>query len=278
MGLRVLQIGCGGLGRLIAEATLAQGHALTIVRRTRQSVPDGSQVLYANVITGEGLSALVNVQADILLYCLAPVEGQSYQETYVDGLRHVLANVSRAPLKHVFFVSSTGIYGEHQGEWIDEETVAVPIEASGQTMLVAEQLLEGLTCGHTALRVSGIYGATRLYLLRLLQNRGRWPTQTHWTNRIHELDVAAAVVHLYQQVAEGQALPGHCILSDGVPAAQHEVLQWLAAQRQMPGPETPPLLPQSGKRIRNRFLQQSGFKLQFSDYRAGYASILSNLK
>lgn len=278
MGMRVLQIGCGGLGRLIAEATLAQGHALTIVRRSHQPVPEGAQVLYANVMTGEGLSALANVQADILLYCLAPVDGQSYQETYVDGLRHVLASVQQDTLKHVFFVSSTGIYGEHQGEWIDEETVAKPVDDSGHIMLAAEQLLEGLTCGHTALRVSGIYGATRLYLLRLLQNRERWPTQTHWTNRIHELDVAAAVVYLYQQVAEGQALPAHCILSDGVPAAQHEVLQWLAAQRQMPGPETPPLLPQSGKRIRNRFLQQSGFKLQFADYRAGYASILSNLK
>lgn len=278
MGMRVLQIGCGGLGRLIAKATLAQSHALTIVRRSHQPVPEGAQVLYANVMTGEGLSALANVQADILLYCLAPVDGQSYQETYVDGLRHVLASVQQDTLKHVFFVSSTGIYGEHQGEWIDEETVAKPVDDSGHIMLAAEQLLEGLTCGHTALRVSGIYGVTRLYLLRLLQNRERWPTQTHWTNRMHELDVAAAVVYLYQQVAKGQALPAHCILSDGVPAAQHEVLQWIATQKQVPGPEAPPLLPQSGKRIRNRFLQQSGFKLQFADYRAGYASILSNLK
>lgn len=276
--MRILQIGCGGLGSLIAQATLAQGHALTIVRRSRQTVPQGARVLYADVVAGEGLSALNGLEADILLYCLAPVEGQSYQQTYVEGLRHVLAHVSKTHLKHVFFISSTGIYGEQQGEWIDDETPAKPADAEGEVMLEAERLLDGLSCGHTALRVSGIYGPQRLYLLRLLQNQARWPTKTHWTNRIHEQDIAAAVVHLYQYVAEAKPLPTHCILTDGVPAAQHEVLQWLAGQQQLPAPETPPLLPQSGKRIRNRFLQQTGFTLQFADYRAGYASILSSLK
>ena len=275
--MRILQIGCGGLGTLIAQAALAQGHALTIVRRSRKPVPPGAQALTLDVVRGVGVSALATVPADVLLYCLAPVEGQSYQQTYVEGLRHVLANVSMDSLKHVFFISSTGIYGEHHGEWIDDDTPAIPADAEGQVMLDAERLLDGLACGHTALRVSGIYGPQRLYLLRLLQNSARWPTQVHWTNRMHELDVASAVVHLYQQVLDGVALPQHCILTDGVPAMQHEVLQWLAAQQQVPAPPTPPLQPQSGKRIRNHFLQHTGFKPQFADYQAGYASILSSL-
>lgn len=276
--MRILQVGCGSLGSLIAQATLAQGHELTIVRRSHKAVPAGARALYLDVVAGEGLTALHTIEADILLYCLAPVDGQSYQQTYVDGLRHVLAHVSRAHLKHVFFVSSTGVYGEQQGEWIDDDTPAIPADADGQVILAAEQLLEGLACGHTALRVSGIYGPQRLYLLRLLQTQARWPTKTHWTNRMHEQDVAAAVVHLYQLVADGRPLPNHCIITDGVPAAQHEVLQWLAAQQHVPAPKTPPLQPQSGKRIQGRFLQQTGFKPQFADYRAGYASILSSLK
>lgn len=276
--MRILQVGCGGLGSLIAQATLAQGHELTIARRSHKAVPPGAQVLYLDVVAGEGLSTLHTIKADILLYCLAPVEGQSYQQTYVEGLRHVLAHVSLSQLKHVFFISSTGVYGEQQGEWIDDDTPAISADAEGRVILEAERLLDELDCCHTALRVSGIYGSKRLYLLRLLQNPARWPTKTHWTNRIHELDVAAAVVHLYQYLADGKSLPSHCILTDGVPAAQHEVLQWLAAQQNLPAPETPPLQPQSGKRIRNGFLQQTGFKLQFADYRSGYASILSSLK
>lgn len=275
--MRILQIGCGGLGALIAEASLAQGHALTIVRRSQLPVPAGAQAIYLDVIAEKSLSVLSTLQPEILLYCLAPVEGQSYQQTYVQGLRQVLASMAVTALKHVFFISSTGIYGEDQGEWIDDETPALPADEGGRVMQEAEQLLAQLPCGHTALRVSGIYGPQRLYLLRLLQNSARWPAQVHWTNRMHELDVAAAVVHLYQQVMDGVVLPEHCILTDGVPAMQHEVLQWLAAQQQVPAPSTPPLQPQSGKRIRNRFLQHTGFKPQFADYQAGYASILSSL-
>jgi nucleoside-diphosphate-sugar epimerase len=276
--MKVLQIGCGGLGTLIAQETLTHGHELTIVRRSKQAVPAGAQVLYLDVVAGESLSALAELQPEILLYCLAPVEGQSYQQTYVQGLKNVLAHVPRTALRHVFFISSTGIYGENQGEQIDDNSPVVISNAEGQVMLDAEQLLDDLPCGHTALRVSGIYGPQRLYLLRAVQDKARWPQQTHWTNRIHEGDVARAVVHLYQQVIDGVDFPAHCIVTDGVPAMQHEVLQWMAGQMQAPLPDTPPLQPQTGKRIANQFLPQTGFKPKFADYKAGYTSILATMK
>lgn len=273
--MRVLQIGCGGLGTLVAQETLAHGHELIIVRRSRQAVPQGAQVLHLDVVKGDALAPIAELQPEILLYCLAPVEGQSYQQTYVQGLKNVLAHVSKSALRHVFFISSTGIYGEHQGEFVDDSTAVVPADADGQVMLDAERLLYELPCAHSALRVSGIYGPQRLYLLRAVQDQARWPKVAHWTNRIHELDVARAVVHLYEQVANGMVLPAHCIVTDGVPALQHEVLQWMAGKMQLPLPDTPPLEPQTGKRITNQFLPQSGFKLKFADYRAGYEAILA---
>jgi nucleoside-diphosphate-sugar epimerase len=273
--MRVLQIGCGGLGTLIAQETLAHGHELIIVRRSRQAVPQGAQVLHLDVVKADALAPIAELQPEILLYCLAPVEGQSYQQTYVQGLKNVLAHVSKSALRHVFFISSTGIYGEHQGEFVDDSTAVVPADADGQVMLDAERLLYELPCAHSALRVSGIYGPQRLYLLRAVQDQARWPKIAHWTNRIHELDVARAVVHLYELVTNGMVLPAHCIVTDGVPALQHEVLQWMAGKMQLPLPDTPPLEPQTGKRITNQFLPQSGFKLKFADYRAGYEAILA---
>jgi nucleoside-diphosphate-sugar epimerase len=274
--MKVLQINYSGLGTLIAQQTLNHNHELTIVRRSRHAVPEGAQVLHLDVVNDEALTALAELQPEILLYCLAPVEGQSYQQTYVQGLKNVLAQVSKTALRHVFFISSTGIYGEHEGEFIDDSTAVAPADADGQVMLEAERLLYDLPCGHSALRVSGIYGPQRLYLLRAVQDKVRWPKQAHWTNRIHELDVARAVVHMYELLASGLVLPAHCIVTDGVPALQHEVLQWMAGQLQVPLPDTPPMQPQSGKRITNQFLPQSGFKLQFADYQAGYAAILAD--
>lgn len=276
--MHVLQIGCGALGNLIAQATLAQGHTMTIVRRSPQPVPAGAQMLALDVVAQAEMPALANQSPEILLYCLAPVAGQSYQQTYVDGLRHVLANVDQRALKHVFFVSSTSVYGEQQGQWIEEETPATPTDENGQVILAAERLLDGLPCPHTAFRVSGIYGPQRLYLLKLLQTPERWPQHVQWTNRIHELDVAGAVVHFYRQIENARPLPAHIILTDGKPMPQHEVLQWLAQRLHQSVPLTPTASLQTGKRIRNQFLQQSGYRFLFADYQAGYAAILSELE
>lgn len=278
--MQVLQIGCGALGSLIAQATLARGHALTIARRSDKPVPEGAQWLQVDVVNGAGVSALVALKPDILLYCLAPASGgeQAYRETYYQGLQQVLAHMASASLKHVFFISSTRVYGEHAGEWVDDTSVAMPADAGGQILLDAEHLLADLPCGNTALRVSGIYGPDRRYLLRMAQQPQSWPQQSHWTNRIHELDVVGALMHFYDAVAQEQSLHPHYILSDNSPVMQHEVLQWIAAQMGWPQPATPSAPDATGKRLRNQRLHGSGYVLQFPDYRAGYTPILNALK
>lgn len=273
--MHILQIGCGALGTLVAEATLAAGHALTVVRQSDRPVPHGAQGLQLNVQSVAALAPLRDIPAEIVLVCLAPVAGQSYQQTYVDGLRNVMQQLNPQALKHVFFVSSTGVYGEQHGEWVDDDTPALPSEPSGQVLLAAERCLQTCACGYTALRVSGIYGPQRLYLLRLLQQPDRWPQGTHWTNRVHEQDVVATLMHLYSRVAHGLPLPTHLIVSDGAPAPQHTVLQWLAQQLHSPAPPTPAASPVSGKRIRNQRLQELGITLQYPDYQTGYQAILS---
>ncbi|MDP8568737.1 NAD-dependent epimerase/dehydratase family protein [Methylophilus aquaticus] len=278
--MQVLQIGCGALGSLIAQATLTRGHALTIARRSDKPVPKGAQSLRVDVVSGNGLSALGTLQPDLLLYCLAPVSSgaQAYRETYYQGLQQVLAHVQSAGLKQVFFISSTRVYGAQAGEWVDDDTSVVPADAGGQALLDAERLLDALPCGNTALRISGIYGPDRRYLVRMAQQPQSWPQQSHWTNRMHEQDVVGALMHFYDAVAEGQSLHSHYILSDNSPVLQHEVLQWIATQMGWPQPETPLSQPVTGKRLRNLRLQASGYVLQFPDYLAGYTPILNALK
>ncbi len=273
--MRILQIGCGALGSLLAQATLAAGHTLTIVRRSDKPVPAGAKLIVADVVGGTGLAALESLEADLLLYCLAPADSgpHAYTETYEQGLRQVLAQLPLQQFKHVFFVSSTRVYGESQGEWLDDDSPAMPADAGGAALRAAEQLLDALPCGHTALRISGIYGPERKYLLRMAHNPASWPPQSAWSNRIHEQDVVGTIVHVYGLLAQGQTLPAHMILTDGVPTLQHEVLQWIATQMGWPLPTTPPAQPQSGKRLRNQRLQQTGYQLKFADYRAGYAAI-----
>lgn len=278
--MHLLQIGCGAIGTLLAEASLRQGHAITIVRKSTAAIPVGANVIQADVVSGHGLDACKPLQPDVLIYCLAPGRnyGQTYQQTYVEGLRNVLNHLDHlSTIKHVFFISSTRVYGESHGEWVDDQTVAQPSDIEGATLLAAEQLLEGLPCPHTALRISGIYGPERQYLLRMAQQPQSWPQQATWSNRIHEADVVGAIMCLYEKIQMAQLLPTHMILTDGSPTLQHEVLQWLANAMQWPMPNTPPLTPQGGKRLRNQQLQAMGYTYKFKDYQAGYGDILKTL-
>lgn len=277
--MHVLQIGCGALGALLAQATLNEGHRLTIVRRSASAVPPHANGIRADVTRPDDLQPLRQVSADILLYCLAPSASHvlAYEETYLHGLKNVLAQLNLSTFKHVFFISSTRVYGASDGAWLDDNSPAIPADACGQALFDAEQLLQALPCGHTALRISGIYGPQRRYLLRMAQSPESWPKHALWSNRIHEQDVVGAILHLYGMLAQGQPLPAQLLLTDGVPTLQHEVIQWIAQRQGWPLPTTPPLQPESGKRLRNTGLQLTGYRLHYADYQAGYDAILRNL-
>lgn len=286
--MQVLQIGCGALGQRLAQATLALGHALTVVRRSALPVPVGATHLQIDVTDASQCQQLAHLKPQMLLYCLAPQESvqAAYQQVYFQGLVNVLNAVSMDALRHVFFISSTRVYGERQGEWIDDDTPAVPADAGGQTLLDAEHVLQRLNCGHTACRVSGIYGLDRRYLIQLAQTPARWPQASNWSNRIHEDDVVGAVMHFYQTVTQalGSASPPHnhglpeqVILTDGVPTLQHTVLQWMVSQMGWSPGATQPLSPQGGKRLRNQGLLATGYALKYADFKQGYAPILAAL-
>lgn len=274
--MRILQIGCGALGQMLAQATLDLGHVLTIARRSGEKFSERAQVLQMDIVSGEGVSALHSLEVDVVIYCVAPLSSDvaEYRRTYVEGLRNILSALTLSHVQHVFFVSSTRVYGQNQGEWVGDDTPAIPADTGGQILLEAEQLCHDLPCGTTALRLSGIYGPGRRYLFRMAQQPASWPQQATWTNRIHEQDVVGAVMHLYTRLSQGIALPSSMIISDGQPALQHEVLQWIAEKMQWPLPTTPPLMPQSGKRLLSQHLQACGYRLNFEGYKTGYASVL----
>jgi nucleoside-diphosphate-sugar epimerase len=273
---KTLIIGCGDLGQAIATQLASLGFNTFGVRRQAATLA-GVHMLQADVTQPENLAQLVDIQPEILIYCVA-ANGQTdaqYQAHYVEGLRNVLATqVKNTNLKHVFFVSSTRVYGQVTDELLDENTPAIAADFGGERLLEAERLLTNLPCQHTALRLSGIYGVGRLRMINLAQDPNTWPTKNSWTNRIHRDDAAHFIVHLVQQVAlQTPVLPCY-IVTDSAPVSQYEVLHWLATQMQVPyDTNMPPIA--GGKRLSNQALLASGFQLQHADYRSGYAALLA---
>jgi len=174
------------------------------------------------------------------------------------------------------------VYGQKTNEWIDESITAIPSDFGGERLLEAESLLKKLHCNSTVLRLSGLYGLGRLRMIHLaasLKNSSKnWPTQNGWTNRIHRDDAAAFIVYLIQQVLADNPVNLCYIVTDSKPIKQYEVLRWIAGQLNIHVMENVNPSIEGGKRLSNKAMLATGFKLKYPDYQAGYQALLVNFK
>lgn len=278
MATNILIAGCGDLGQAVAARLDLSSFALYGLRRSRQSFSNGVSAVQGDVAQSGSLTALQDLQPNILLYCVAAdaQTDESYRTHYVDGLRNVLAAVHPTYLKHVFFVSSTRVYGQQTHALLDESVAPIPADFGGERLLQAEGLLSGVRCGATVLRLSGIYGPGRTRMLRLAREPQRWPAENAWTNRIHRDDAAAFIAFLIQRASAGHALDTSYIVTDNLPVPQHEVLRWIAGQLGIATAHVPALPVIGGKRLANQALSGTGFELAYPDYRTGYACMIAS--
>lgn len=270
----ILIAGCGDLGCTLGKLLLDSGHAVTGLRRSDAPLPAGMRAFLGDVTRPDSLQELGTLQPDILVYSVAAdvQSDESYRAAYTDGLRNVLHALESAPLRRVFFVSSTRVYGQTGDQWLDETTFPIPTDFSGARLLQAETLLDGLP--GTALRLSGIYGPGRTRLLRLACEPENWPAQNSWSNRIHRDDAAAFAAFLIRRALDSTAVDNCYVVTDGHPTPQYEVLSWLAERlgTQPAQAVAPP--PQGGKRLNNTRMLATGFALRYPDYRAGYEAMI----
>ena len=213
-----------------------------------------------------------------VLYTAAPNARTEadYRAVYREGLERLVLAVAAPSLQRVLFVSSTAVYGAHGAQWIDEDTPTAPKSFNGQVLLETEQWLykQNTQFETLSLRLSGIYGPGRSYLLeRLRTGQATAPmTESHWVNRIHIEDAAAAVVHLMN-------LPNPkpiYLVTDSTPLPMRVLYDALA---KLVGGPTPPAgdAPASigSKRLSNARLRDSGFTLKWPDSREGHAALMS---
>ena len=272
---QVLLAGCGDLGLRVARLLRARGDTVYALRRNPPaSNADGIEWLRADLATPESLRGLPTCITQVV-YLPTPDrrEPAAYRATFVDGLRHLLAALDGIHLQRLLFVSSSAVYGEHHGGWVDEDTPVAPPGFNGAVLLEAEQLLAAWPTCAIVLRLAGLYGPGRLQLLeRLRAGTARVPRGTpHWANRIHVEDAARAIVHLLQLTD-----PQSCYLGvDSTPLPIHVLYDELARLIGAPPPRDGPSPAGIGsKRLSNARLLASGFVPDWPDARIGYAALI----
>lgn len=261
----VVIAGAGDLGSRLALRCAARGEDVIALRRRDVASLDGVRHLRVDLATGEGFSRLPR-RPDALVFCAAPDQRTeaSYRALYVDGLRRLLDALE---VPRVIFVSSTAVYAEDAGEWVDETTAARADAFNGRVLLEAERELAAHE-GGIALRLSGIYGPGRDMMIRRARE-GR-ADRPRWTNRIHVDDAAAALVHLLDLRQPERVYLGN----DDLPSLECEVQAWVRDRERLPAVSTASE-PESGRRVCNARLRAIGWIPAYPDFRSGYGQLLS---
>lgn len=171
MAERVLFIGCGDLGQRAARRLLARGDAVYALRR-HPPAHDSSGIhwLQGDITCPDGLPALpAGITRVIHVATAGARDPAAYRGVFVDGLNHVLDALDTNRVERIVFVSSSAVYGEHHGDWVDEDTPTAPQGFNGRILLEAEATLAARAIPHTTLRFAGLYGPGRFQLLERLR-------------------------------------------------------------------------------------------------------------
>src|SRR5262245_25881393 len=160
----VLIAGCGYVGSALARRRVERGDNVFGLRRNPVDLPPGVVPIAADLAVPRSLADLPGA-LDVVVYAASPGgrDDAFYRTAYVEGLRNLLAALAERGQKprRTIFVSSTAVYGQSRGEWVDETSPTTPTHFSGKRLLEAEALLRDSGLTGVVLRLGGIYGPRR---------------------------------------------------------------------------------------------------------------------
>lgn len=276
----VLIAGCGDVGSRLAKQLLAAGWEVHGLRRDVSRLPEGVIGVAGDLFDKECPATWPVGAVDYLVYCAAAThhDEAGYRAAYVEGLQHVLEwldDYGQAP-NRLLFVSSSSVYGQQEGEWVDEVSPAVATGFSGRLMLEAEQIALDSGIPASIVRLTGIYGPGRERLLTQVRQGYRVAIDPPlYANRIHADDAAGLMAYLLEADRRGVALDDVYIGVDDAPAALADVVSWL---REYLGvtewAEDASVRRTGSKRCSNARARALGWEPKYPSFREGYAAIL----
>lgn len=259
-----LIIGQGAIGSQVTNqlsASLATDKAvqtsvtaLARGEKPQYALAEGVVFMQADASKPDGLTAQQVAKFTHIAIIVTPDEHTKagYHDSYLAIAQNIAGLLSKAgqasQLERIVFISSTGVYGQDEGEWIDETTIpAKPKRIGSQIILQAEQILKQAFDDKLVLiRPSGIYGINRLMQVRkalavIAQTATnetdtnfdiaqQQPTSTDitWTNRILDTDLAVVIVHVLK-LENPKPL---YLATDFSPVTSQELTHWLCKRLQ----------------------------------------------
>jgi nucleoside-diphosphate-sugar epimerase len=218
-----------------------------------------------NVYLKENLLHFLQNQ-DVILISVAPDSQSDYYTTYFKTSQDVINYLPLCPrLKHIIYTSSTSVYGEHGGAWIDENTPVQPLNPHTQVLCDTEQLWmqQAHSSRHICIvRLGEIYGPGRDFIERLRSRQQPFPgTGENYINIIHRDDIVRAICFATQR-----HLHGFYNLCNDCHIPRRDFYATLCEQAHLPAIQWDPSLksPHGGnKRVSSAKIKSLGFQFLY---------------
>ena len=287
--MRVGILGCGYVGLELARQ-LRGAHDVVGVRRSPEGIDaveaTGAAAVRADVTDPDELASVPDVDALVFEESSGGRGAAAAERVYVEGLRTAIeAFGSReSPPERLVYTSSTGVYGDHDGAFVDEDTALDPTTEKTRVLVEAERIARELPPEYGidggVARFAGLYGPDRYRLDRYLEG----PVTEGYLNMIHRAD-AAGIVRFMLESADADLL----VAVDDEPVEKWAFADWLADEC---GVDEPPKRTKAdrlddeglseaarrriltSKRCSNDRVRELGYGFRYPTYREGYRAAI----
>ncbi|MFC5367046.1 SDR family oxidoreductase [Salinirubrum litoreum] len=286
--MRVAVLGCGYVGLELGRQLSAAGHEVVGVRRSESGLAAvesaGLEAVEADVTDAESLADVPDADWVVFAASSGGRGAEAARSVYVQGLRTAIRQFGSRDERpdRLIYTSSTGVYGDHGGDWVDEETPIEPTTEKTEVLAEAERVAREVSAEYgidgTVARFAGLYGPDRYRLSRYLQG----PVTAGYLNMVHRDDAAGAVAYLLR---EDLLRDDVVVVVDDEPVSKHEFADWLADECGVDRPEKRSKQERlaagelseaaerrilTSKRCSNERLRGLGYEFRYPTFREGY--------
>jgi len=285
---KILIAGCGYIGKKVARLLQQEEYTCSaLVNSEKSQNLCQQQNIRTNIINLDDDFSDISLQADVILYTIAP-QNHGIED---HRIKPFLALLKQAP-KKIILISTTGVYGDCHGDWVDENTALKPQADRAKRRIDAELQIKNYSqqyhCDVVILRVAGIYAADKLPLKRLQSGEPiLCEADSGFSNRIHADDLATICF----AACTSDKMQGLYNCTDGKPTTMCDYFNRVANALGLPAPEAINLaqaqkklsagmlsyLAESKRIKNNRLLHDLKKPLQYPALELGLKNILNKI-
>ena len=293
--MRTLIIGCGYTGEALGKRLFSIGHEVSGILRNKENnarlIELGITPLNLDITKTSEIQQIPNNYDNIIISVSSSRGGlDAYKNVFGKGMINISNWLQTQSIKSVVFISSTSVYRETDGEWVNEESETKPTSPNGVSRLNAEKSWMNLAANKglpiQIFRLSGIYSDQRNILSRLKLGQEKIiDKKNHFFSRIHIDDIANILFNSLKKFKTEEIYN----ISDDKPASSKELILYGSQILGIEKPETVSVnsienemlknfykdsKKVSNKKMKNKLL----IKLKYPTYREGLRNIFNNFR